>query len=120
VVVPVTYRRAGEIPGMSAASAVATVASIGYLGFLVGPILIGFIADLFSLRFAFAMIAMSLVGIFAMVRLSPSETAPSPVPELMPAGPLSLTHPEHENPLSLGSGAKAVGHAGPLVHAPSR
>jgi MFS family permease len=99
VVVPVTYRRAGEVPGMSAASAVATVASIGYLGFLVGPILIGFIADLFSLRVAFTMIAMSLVGIFVMVRLSPSESAPSPVPELMPALPLSL--PEQENPLSL-------------------
>lgn len=99
VVVPVTYRRAGEIPGMSAASAVATVASLGYLGFLVGPILIGFIADAVSLRFAFALIAISLVGIFAMARRSTSETAPSPISELLPAPSLSL--PENENPLSL-------------------
>lgn len=99
VVVPVTYRRAGNIPGVPAASAVATVASIGYLGFLGGPVLIGFIADIFSLRLAFALIALSLVGIFMMVRLSPSEPLVSPAPAPLPALPLSL--PERENPLSL-------------------
>lgn len=94
VVVPVTYRRAGEIPGMSAATAVATVASIGYLGFLIGPVLIGFISDIVSLRFALALIAASLVGIFLMVRLTPSEAAPAPAP----AEPVQ---PPVENPLSL-------------------
>lgn len=94
VVVPVTYRRAGEIPGMSAATAVATVASIGYLGFLAGPMLIGFISDIVSLRFAFALIAASLVGIFLMVRLNPSEPAPAPAPAEPVEAPV-------ENPLSL-------------------
>lgn len=72
VVVPVTYRRAGETPGMSPADAVSQVASIGFLGYMFGPILIGFISDLVSLRFALALIAVSLLGIVAMVRMSPS------------------------------------------------
>src|SRR5690606_17655658 len=48
VVVPVTYRRANDIPGIPRASAVATVASIGFIGFLLGPLVIGAIADLVS------------------------------------------------------------------------
>jgi len=99
VVVPVTYRRAGELPGMSAASAVAAVASIGYFGFLVGPMLIGFIADLWSLRAALALVGMSLVGIFVMVRISPSESVFTPPTEQEP--PPAHPHLEQENPLSL-------------------
>lgn len=95
IVLPVTYRRAGEIPGMPAATAVATVASIGYLGFLIGPILIGVLADLVSLRFAFALVAMALLGIFLLVRNAPS-TAPAPQPALD-----TRADPPVENPLSL-------------------
>jgi MFS family permease len=72
VMVPVTYRRAGETPGMSPADAVSQVASIGFLGFMVGPILIGLLSDLFSLRLVLAIVAVSLLGIVAMVRLNPS------------------------------------------------
>ncbi|HWV24177.1 MAG TPA: MFS transporter [Thermomicrobiales bacterium] len=97
VVVPVTYRRAGEIPGMSPATAVATVASIGYIGFLAGPVLIGLIADAISLRFALALVATSLVGIFVLVRLSPSERSA----EAIPAPALAPSLPGEENPLSL-------------------
>jgi predicted MFS family arabinose efflux permease len=72
VMVPVTYRRAGETPGMSPADAVSQVASIGFLGFMLGPILIGLLSDLFSLRLVLGFVAISLLGIVAMVRLSPS------------------------------------------------
>lgn len=99
VVVPVTYRRAGEIPGMSPASAVATVASIGYLGFLAGPVLIGFISDLWSLRAALGLVAMSLVGIFVMVRISPTESVSVSPAELEPSP--ARTGIEQANPLSL-------------------
>lgn len=71
VVVPVTYRRAGETPGMSPADAVSKVASIGFLGFMFGPIAIGFLSDIVSLRFALGVIAVSLLGIVAMVQLNP-------------------------------------------------
>lgn len=97
VVVPVTYRRAGQIPGIAPANAVATVASIGYIGFLGGPLAIGFIANLLSLRIALALIALSLVGIFTMARLSPSDSPVTPAPEPVETPIL----PAEENPLSL-------------------
>lgn len=75
VVVPVTYRRANEIPGIPRASAVATVASIGFLGFLVGPLIIGALADLASLRVAISIVAVALLGIFVLTRLNSASVA---------------------------------------------
>lgn len=72
VVVPVTYRRANDIPGVARASAVATVASIGFIGFLVGPIVIGAIADFVSLRAAISAISVVLLGVFVLTRLNPT------------------------------------------------
>lgn len=43
-VVPVLYAAVGQIPGVSAAHGVAAVSSVGYVGFMVGPALIGAIA----------------------------------------------------------------------------
>lgn len=74
LVVPVTYRRAGEIPGMSPADAVSRVASIGFIGFMSGPILIGFLSDLLSLRVALGVIAVSLLAVLAMVRINPHQS----------------------------------------------
>lgn len=72
VVVPVTYRRANDIPGIPRASAVATVASIGYIGFLVGPLIIGAIADLASLRVSIGAASVVLLGIFILTKLNPT------------------------------------------------
>lgn len=73
VVVPVTYRRANDIPGVSRASAVATVASIGFIGFLVGPLVIGGIADIVSLRAAIGAASVVLLGVFVLTRLNPTR-----------------------------------------------
>ncbi|MDZ7856418.1 MFS transporter [Sphaerotilus sp.] len=43
-VVPILFNAATRVPGVSRAAAIASVSSIGYSGFLVGPPLIGFIA----------------------------------------------------------------------------
>ncbi len=72
VVVPVTYRRANHIPGIPPAQAVATVASIGFLGFLIGPLVIGAIADLTSLRTAIGAVAVVLLGISLLTKLNPA------------------------------------------------
>lgn len=74
VVVPVTYRRANAVPGIAPATAVATVASIGFCGFLIGPLLVGTIADLTSLRVAIFAVAMVLLGIVVLTRLNPSSS----------------------------------------------
>lgn len=79
VVVPVTYRRANDIPGVSRASAVATVASIGFIGFLIGPLIIGAIADFISLRAAFSAASVVLLGVFVLTRLNPTPLV-LPVP----------------------------------------
>lgn len=56
-VVPLVYSAAGRSGKMAPGRALATVSSIGYMGFLVGPPLIGFIAQATSLRISFAVIA---------------------------------------------------------------
>ena len=56
-VVPIVYGLAGKSTTMSASTALATVSTIGFLGFLIGPPLIGFIAQAAGLRLSFALIA---------------------------------------------------------------
>ncbi len=56
-VIPIVYGLAGRSTAMSASTALATVSTIGFLGFLIGPPLIGFIAQAAGLRLAFALIA---------------------------------------------------------------
>jgi MFS family permease len=57
-VVPIIYGLAGKSTTMSAGTALAAVSTIGFLGFLIGPPVIGFIAQLISLRWSFAFIAL--------------------------------------------------------------
>lgn len=56
-VVPICYSAAGKSRRMPAGIAIATVAGIGFLGFLMGPPLIGHIAHASSLRISFATMA---------------------------------------------------------------
>jgi MFS family permease len=61
-VVPMVYGLAGRLRGMSPQFALAAVSTIGFLGFLAGPPIIGFIAQLSSLRWSFAIIACMGLG----------------------------------------------------------
>ncbi|MBW0000230.1 MAG: MFS transporter [Verrucomicrobia bacterium] len=65
--VPVLFSAGGNLPGQSAGSGVAAVATLGYAGFLVGPPLIGFSAQLVSLRFGLGLVALgcTVVAVFA-------------------------------------------------------
>jgi MFS family permease len=60
-VVPLIYSLAGKSGSMSPELALAAVSSISFLGFLIGPPLIGFIAEAAGLRMSFAVIA--LIGL---------------------------------------------------------
>lgn len=60
-VVPLVYSAAGKSKTMTPGVALAAVSTIGFLGFLIGPPIIGFIAEVSSLRFSFLFIA--LMGI---------------------------------------------------------
>lgn len=56
-VVPMVYSAAGKSKTMSPGVALAAVSTIGFIGFLIGPPVIGFIAGLASLRASFTLIA---------------------------------------------------------------
>ena len=56
-VIPMVFSMAGKAEGMSSGSAIAAVSTVGYLGFLVVPPLVGSVAQLAGLRSAFMMIA---------------------------------------------------------------
>jgi len=57
-IVPMVYSSAGKVPDISPGMALASVSSISFLGFLAGPPLIGYIAELSSLRYSFAVIGL--------------------------------------------------------------
>jgi MFS family permease len=66
-VVPFVFSLAGKIPMSNPGAALASISSLGYLGFLLVPPMIGYVAQASSLRISFAVIAM--MGLF-MIRLS--------------------------------------------------
>lgn len=56
-VVPLVYSAAGKSKTMSPGMALASISTIGFIGFLLGPPLIGTIAEYSSLRWSFTLIA---------------------------------------------------------------
>ncbi|MEO5979873.1 MAG: MFS transporter [Chryseolinea sp.] len=56
-VIPLVYSAAGKSQTFSTGMALAAVSTISFFGFLIGPPLIGFIAEAASLRYSFAVIA---------------------------------------------------------------
>jgi len=51
-VVPILYNAATRVPGVSRAAGIASASSIGYVGFMIGPPLIGAIAHVSNLSWA--------------------------------------------------------------------
>jgi len=64
-VVPLVYSEAGRSKKVAPGIALAAVTSIGFLGFLIGPPLIGIVAGLFNLRISFLIIA--IIGIIVVL-----------------------------------------------------
>ena len=62
-VVPMVYSAAGKSETMSAGVALAAVSTIGFIGFLIGPPVIGFIAGLATLRGSFLFIAVMGISV---------------------------------------------------------
>jgi MFS family permease len=57
-VIPTIYSAAARSAKVAPGMALAGVSSIGFLGFLMGPPLIGYIAQVSSLRYSFAVVAL--------------------------------------------------------------
>lgn len=60
-IVPVMFTAAGNQSVMPVGLAISAVATMGYAGILVGPALIGFVAQLSSLSVSFALVALGLL-----------------------------------------------------------
>jgi MFS family permease len=79
-VVPTLFGAAGRLPGLPAGMALSAVAMPGYAGFLAGPPLLGFVAEVSGLRWAFVLVGL-LCGL--LVLLAPAtgrRASPSPRP----------------------------------------
>lgn len=66
-IVPMVYSSAGKNAKIPPGMALAAVSSISFLGFLMGPPLIGYIAQISSLRYSFACIGLLGISITIMV-----------------------------------------------------
>ena len=59
LVAPILFSAATRVPGVSRAAAIASVTSIGYAGFMIGPPLIGGLAHASSLSVALIVVVFS-------------------------------------------------------------
>lgn len=67
-VVPLAFSAAGRLPGISASSGIAGVATIGYAGFLAGPPVIGLLAEATSLQVALVLVAVLTASLMITAR----------------------------------------------------
>ncbi len=74
-VVPTLFGAGGNVEGIDAGRGIAAVTTSGYTGFLVGPPLIGFIADATSLSVSFLL----LTACFLLVSFFAKIVAPQPI-----------------------------------------
>ncbi len=61
--VPILFGAAGRVPGQTAATGIAAVATMGYTGFLAGPPLLGFVADATTVGTALGLVALACLTI---------------------------------------------------------
>jgi MFS family permease len=92
-VVPILYNAATRVPGVSPAAAIASVSSIGYVGFMIGPPIIGGIAHASSLTIAMGFLSVAsmilVLGSRRVPEAPPRGTAPAPPPPYSAASTIS-------------------------------
>ncbi len=67
LMIPIVFSVAGTMPDIPAGTGIASAASLGYLGFLAGPPIIGFLAELSTLRLSFLFVAILMAVLIAIV-----------------------------------------------------
>jgi MFS family permease len=64
VVVPELFRVAGKTRGIKASIGISFVSGIGFIGFLLGPVILGYISQTFSLKLSFLFLLSLTVSVF--------------------------------------------------------
>ena len=105
-VFPTVVAAAGRMREASASASIAVVSSIGYLGFLTGPPLIGLVAEVLSLRVGVAVVALAglLIAALAGATALNAETAGPRATAAAAAAPVSPRRPDPEVARSVSSG----------------
>ncbi len=86
-IVPTVYSTAGKYTKVPPGIALATVSSVSFLGFLMGPPLIGYISELAGLRYSFAVVGIFGLGVTLLVsrirafQVTPRVAVKKDVPE---------------------------------------
>ena len=76
VVMPLVFSRAANDPDVPSGPAIASVATVGYGGMLLGPPVVGFVAQVAGLRVSFAMLALLAllaVALAPVLRITPKR-----------------------------------------------
>ncbi|WP_194975830.1 MFS transporter [Aquiflexum lacus] len=76
-IIPIAYSTAGRSKLYSPGVALAIISTISFFGFLIGPPLIGFIADLLSLKASFTLVAFTGLGIAILASVRTAVFFPS-------------------------------------------
>lgn len=69
LIVPIVFTSAGETPGIAPALAVSLVTTLGYVGFLIGPPVIGLAAQASDLRHALGIVVATSIAIALLSRV---------------------------------------------------
>jgi len=67
VVIPEIFRLAGNTKGVPASVGISIVSGIGFAGFLIGPVLLGFISNWANLTWSFALLSLSIILVLGLV-----------------------------------------------------
>ena len=90
-VVPILYNAATRVPGVSRAAAIASVSSIGYVGFMIGPPIVGGIAHSTSLTTAMGTLIVAALILIVGARRVP-DASPAPLRAPKTSGTLAPHH----------------------------
>ncbi len=74
-IIPVLFSSAAKVVGINPAYGLASVASAGYFGFLIGPVIIGLIAEMYGLNNSFLLLLLLTLVALAWAKRSFNATA---------------------------------------------
>ena len=70
VIIPELFRLGGKTPHIDASISISFISGVGFFGFLVGPVLLGFLAEISSLKLSFfALLIFIIISFFAALTL---------------------------------------------------
>jgi len=73
-IVPISFSLSGNLKGISPGVGIAMVSAIGYSGFMIGPPLIGFVADAYNLRIALFILLVLFITMYLLILRSKNNT----------------------------------------------